>query len=118
MNFINTIVKELKDLGIKRYGLINRNGRYFENNLTTSAKKILLKIVLDNKDNPVHSYIKRKLGNSDQILYIYKIADNGFLICTSSMDTNTILGKIIHITQRFGYLLYKYFKSENIGIIS
>ncbi|NVM05126.1 MAG: hypothetical protein HWN67_22585 [Candidatus Helarchaeota archaeon] len=118
MTFINTIIKELRDTGIKRYGLINKDGRYFENNLSLSAKKILLKMIFENKDIPVNSYIKRKLGNSDQTLYIYKIAFNGFLICTSSTDIKIILDKFVQIALKFGFLLYKYFKSQKSSIQS
>ncbi len=118
LTFIDTIINELRDTGIKRYGLINKEGRYFENNLSLSAKKILLKMILENKDIPVNSYIKRKLGNSDQNLYIYKIAFNGFLICTSSSDKMIILDLFVRIAQKFGYLLYKYFKSQESDIVS
>lgn len=118
MTIINSIIKELKDLGIKKYAFIKKDNSFFENNFTESTQKIISKIIFNNKDIPVYSYIKKKLEKDNSYLYIYKVADNGFLICISSLNIETFLNKLKQITDQYGFLLFKLFSSQSNKISS
>ncbi len=107
----NLIAEELKNLGITNYGLVRRDGSFFDTSLSESAQQIISKIVVNNESIPVNSYIKRKLVRKDNFIYIYKVCYNGFLICISSLDSGMILNELKQITDKFGFQLFSYFKT-------
>ncbi|MHA1404531.1 MAG: hypothetical protein ACTSSI_12270 [Candidatus Helarchaeota archaeon] len=109
---IKQIISEVQEISPHNYGLMTSEGKTIVSTFNKKANKIISKFVYQNSNMPVVAYIQEPLADSKYILYIFKISLEIFLACVSSKDLQEITRKFRLLANKFGYQLFKTFKTR------
>lgn len=109
---LGQIAQELAVLSPQNYGIMNSEGKIIESTFSKDANKIISKFIYQNSNMPAVTYIREDLADTKYTLYIFKISLEVFLICVTDQELELITWKFKELARKFGYALYKTFKTK------